>query len=155
MRKPNWLQIVLLCSILAMYGCTPKCFPPKLYKLYLGPDLPRDRIAVVFLGPPLKLMTIDGQIVHGGWGRYCGDSHHLQLHPGPHTIEVAYVFYRGNRKYYSTTDKVIKFEAKAGRTYRIEAISTMFTPTKKHWWSDEPPGYGTWNVRIEKISDVN
>jgi hypothetical protein len=99
-------KIITLLLPIVMIGCG------NTLKLYMGPELPQDKIAIFQLAPSLYTVSVD-DVEIPDW--YL-DADLLML-PGHHTIELGF----GTEKYYSEDTITISVEAEAGKQYYIES----------------------------------
>jgi hypothetical protein len=97
-------KIIILLLPVVIVGCA------TTLKLYEGPKLPQDKIAIIQLGPNVCAVTVDGVDT-----KYSEAD--LFLLPGNHTIEIFYI----SADYRSEDSQIISFKAEAGKQYYIES----------------------------------
>jgi hypothetical protein len=108
-RKQATTNVLALLFALLLTGCVTTA------NMYEGPELPRNKIAVVTMGMSLGVLTVDGVKGQGTMT--------LKVLPGKHTITLFYG--DGSRK--STASQTVTFIAEAGRSYHINANVTGST----------------------------
>jgi hypothetical protein len=108
------LIMVIAASMLG--GCTT-----TVTKLYPGPELRRDRVAVLTAPHNVRVLAVDGEakryspslyMIQGKFGT------EIHLLPGLHTVSVRYS--TSGPGSHSREDLLLQFEAKAGRIYWID-----------------------------------
>jgi len=128
----RFLAIFLLFCVFVFFGCAG-----ETYRLYSGPSLPHDEIAVLLLSSRTTaiLFAVDG--THGphdveplfpnkkSYSSSIGSPLRLELLPGRHTLTIGFsedkMTVGGRMTQYSAIPHPLEFEAKEGRTYTIEA----------------------------------
>ncbi|MEA3429139.1 MAG: hypothetical protein U9Q84_08030, partial [Thermodesulfobacteriota bacterium] len=133
-QEVNLKRSILMTLVLKAFIV---CFPIYVLsgcayhtKMYSGPELPKDQIAVLKGDVTITVKEVDGIVkkftpltrnfslckdggppVYGGFEIY--------LRPGTHSVRIAYCAYSSGFDYYTTTwskkDLVLSFEATAGR----------------------------------------
>ena len=128
------LVILLACVI---SGCIP--FIEK--KVYSGPELPKESVAIITWDCGIEIYVVDEKVVLDSTDRCKGSLNRVRLHllPGLHEIRV---HYREVIGYYhpqvtttisSPNSIPLEFEAKAGHTYRIHS-NTRSIPKQGYFW---------------------
>src|SRR5512139_761824 len=121
MRRINMLSRVLYGKTLVLFvlallwGCGP-----SVVRTYSGSPLPQEKVAHLVVYEPIRVYEVDGQAVSLNFGT-------IEVLPGPHTVSVGYLNYFGTGApgsmtgyAYSFGEIKVKFDAKAGRRYRVE-----------------------------------
>jgi tetratricopeptide (TPR) repeat protein len=101
--------IVAITILLAMssYAGAP-------VKGYDGPDLPRDKVAIIERSRDVEIESFDGQKSKGLWNG-------VALVPGFHAIEASFRdIVSDGWSYWSVNNSIVRFNAEAGHTYKIE-----------------------------------
>jgi hypothetical protein len=120
-RRINMLPRVLyrkalvLFVLVLLWGCGP-----SVVRMYSGSPLPPEKVARLTVYEPIRVYEVDGQEVSLNFGT-------IELLPGPHTVSVGYLNYFGTGPAgsmtgyaYSFREIKVRFDAKAGRRYRVE-----------------------------------
>jgi hypothetical protein len=126
---------LLLISIITGCSCSPPSSGPHILKIYDGPELPQNKIAMVTMD-----MTLDPLLVDGVYPKYPEVNFFpwvLKILPGEHTIQLRFFASGNTGKTYSTSPQSVTFTAEAGKTYKIKDGFSG--------WS------GTWNPYIEEV----
>ena len=126
-NKIRLLSIILSFIMMCFYfGCTTTSH----HKLYEGPQLPPDKVALL-IGKqrPILLLSVDG--LKETEGKTWDKSYKIELLPGNHIIVVDYLLntsrnvsgmgyvYQEFYIYNSPVDEEISFKAEPGHTYRL------------------------------------
>ncbi len=149
--KVLWVKMfILLLATLLIASCSGV----RVYKAYSGPELARDKIAILSVTYPIYADSIDGESIPHK--RYSGL---IELLPGKHVISFGYsemlqpARYDKNyvllryAKYCSSTDRVEQeVDAKPGRVYRV----THNIENNSRCWGYGFDNYieGGWSVRL-------
>ena len=140
-RQICFVKAIILLTIFVSCGCMM-----YTHKMYYGPELPREQIAVLLHGEGyIKITSIDGQPRNISSGLF-GEPSKIQLLPGPHKVSVAYEAkyrFETTTTYRSKEDIIISFDAKAGDTYRLKSERKNV-----EIFGD----IGTWDAWIEDIT---
>lgn len=135
---PKAFSICVLICVLS--GCT------YYTKMYSGPELRKDQIAVLKGDIALKVIAVDGVVKEYTSNDYHGPlayrGFEIYLLPGTHSVKIGY---NANHMVYrvtSTLNRVLSFEAVAGRVYWIYAGQT----------GDVKYGNAKWNPYIEDVT---
>jgi hypothetical protein len=106
---------LVLFALALLWGCGP-----SVVRTYSGSPLPPEKVAHLVVYDPIRVYEVDGQAVSLNFGT-------IELLPGPHTVSVGYLNYFGTGTAgsmtgyaYSFGEIKVKFDAKAGRRYRVE-----------------------------------
>jgi len=113
MKRVIWL-LWLTGLALILAGCIS-----ARHRLYEGPALPRDEVAIVKGSYPVRLYGVDGRKRPGSlreYGSILGDFR-IELLPGTHTFTVGYSGPEG----FSLLNVTLELELEAGATYKITA----------------------------------
>lgn len=127
---------IVISGILVICGC---CKPgPRLYKMYSEAQLPEDKIAIVYIEPPVILDIVDYTNFERRHGCFKDDRDRIELLPGQHTIWVYYeeteVLKHGYyRKVWSPESFLITFEAQAGHIYEVNYTGGGVWSLDKTW----------------------
>lgn len=108
-RRCSCMQLLVAIAILVT--ATPSMSAP--IKGYEGPELPRDKVAIVQHDAYVEIESFDGQ-------KPSGLSKGVALLPGFHSIEVSFREVGLNRTWqWSVSTAFVAFDAEAGHAYRI------------------------------------
>lgn len=100
---------VLVSALLALVGAAvaPAASPPKVFRLYVGPPLPADQVAVLSnASPKIYWESVNGARIPR--------NHTVELLPGAHAVTISY-----EKESRGTT--TLTFDAEAGRSYELRA----------------------------------
>lgn len=127
----RFVQFAIVCTVAVL---AISCAPPGIYKLYEGPKLPSEKIAVLKNSPAgryIYIELVDGippPTTQGNtvYGSYLDGSFRIELLPGKHTLSVKY--YCSSRVYttYSIHNQEITFYAEAGKVYTVKGGVVLF-----------------------------
>ena len=113
------IQIAITCIGAALLA---SCAGP-VYKLYEGPNLQPNEIAVLKNSPGWSGLSVYVDSIDGitrsndeFYGSMWDGSFRVELLPGEHTVSVRYT-----SDYYSVQNKDITFHAEAGKIYTVKA----------------------------------
>jgi hypothetical protein len=144
MKNRNALSFIFrTLTIVGVVCIVGSCAPT--FRLYSGPELPKQEIAVLRIDAEVVVKAVDGSSTYflkTGWGGM-----KLHLLPGRHVIKVGYseTTSLGTRLMgiYSTDDVVLQFVALVGHVYRVRA---------KQFGTPYLPRSMTWQVYIEDVT---
>lgn len=143
--------LLLLLATLLIVSCSGV----RVYKAYSGPELARDKIAILSVTYPIYVVSIDGESIPHK--RYSGL---IELLPGKHVISFGYSemlqparfdqrwnIYTQLAKYCSSTDRVEQeVDAKPSHVYRV----VHSIENSSRCWGYGVDNYieGGWSVRL-------
>ncbi len=142
-HKLNYKMIYKrIITILLVAWCISGCGMKMHHKLYEGPTLPRDKIAILKGSSPIMLYEIDGipgpNFACSGcrtqYNSKWDHSYSIDLLPGSHKLVIGYSSwsygYRSSTETYSASDQILYFDAKPGAVYAIQPMRLL-----KRWSS--------------------
>lgn len=125
-RNKYCLIIIVLLSVAALVGCVPEV---NTYKWYPGPELPRDKLALVLLKESyLAFYSLDGNKLN------LSPDTIREITPGSHTL----IFQNFESRAYSKHLVKMEFQAKAGDF--IIPRNEHGNGTERSFWIDRIPG---------------
>jgi hypothetical protein len=131
-QKCLWLGIALAVAIVAMSGCT--------HRMYSGPELPPEEIAIVKSGVGLACLVI-ASIDDEKLRSYVGGPDKVELLPGYHKIGIKACerVRRGNIQYlkYDSNTLYINLRTEAGHVYVMKCKEKGFFKVRFEVWFED------------------
>jgi hypothetical protein len=136
---------------LTLLGCLlVSCTAPS-YKMYSGPVLSKEQVAILFCEKPAWVDEVDGNgIVNKGFSM---GVHKFELSPGHHTLDVRYFVHSGGETYISSEGTIsFSFDAQPGRIYDLEASTDPTSTSDESSGSTNTSHIGVWHPFLTDIT---
>lgn len=137
-------SLLLVITMFVVSGCS------TVAKAYPGAERPRGQIAVLMVPYKVRVETVNGQkgdyynrLTYGGGAE-------IHLAPGLNTVQLWYWDHGEFTDIYSRNNLLVKFEAKAGRVYRINP--GVLGVEKEGILGIGRRGYVIWSPTVEDIT---